>query len=43
MTGIHILKMMERAENVFSGEYGVQLDMQAEELEYYLYVFETTI
>lgn len=38
MTGIHILKMMERAEDVFSGEC-VQLDRQAEELDYYLYVF----
>lgn len=27
----------------FSGEHGVQLNMQAEEHEYYLYMFETTV
>lgn len=27
LTGIHIFEMMGRAENVFSREYSVQLDM----------------
>lgn len=37
------LKMTERAANVFSGEYSIQLDMEAEEHESPLHMFETTI